>query len=179
MAEGLDKGEYLFGDCHSTYTFAVAHANFFKGGELKLPVSIRKRRNWVNVTIYQIDVETAECDTCEKIVIEPFLTPEFLGENPRDRMFGGIVGFKKAENVLMSSVITMKKDGTIEIFPCDHEGKFFFEPFHEEDKMCAVSIEFAYFLDDKQNAGQTLKLMNVLQEKNHLPADERTELTYV
>ena len=48
MAEGLDKGEYLFGDCHSTYTFAVAHANFFKGGELKLPVSIRKRRNWVS-----------------------------------------------------------------------------------------------------------------------------------
>ena len=176
----LQGGEYLFRDCHSTYTLAVAHANFFKGGELRLPVCIRRRGRWVNVTIYQIDVKTAECPTCEKIVIDRFLSPEFLGERPRERMFGGVVGFIKAGNTtILPSVITMKNDGTIEIYPCDQEGKFFFETFHENDNLTAVSIEFAYIVDDEQNAGQTLKLMNALQKENHLSPDERTALTQV
>lgn len=179
MQEYYSEEPYLFKDCHSAYTFAVAHANFFKDGQLKLPVGIRRRGNWVNVVIYQIDVETVECATCEKIVIDPFLKPEFLGEKPKDRMFAGIVGYKTAGNSsLLSSVIAMKKDGTIEIYPCDHEGKFFFVPFHKGDHLCAVSIEFSYIMDDG-NPEQTLKLMNVLQEVNHLTPDERTMLTHI
>lgn len=158
---------------------AVAHANFFKGGQLKLPVSIRKRGKWVNVIIYQINVKTAECDTHEKIVIEPFLTPEYLGKIPKDRMFGGIVAYTKEGNPkILSSVITMKKDGTIEICPCDEEGKFFFEFYKDEDEMNAVCIEFTYIVDDL-NPEQTPKLMSVLQELNHLTDEQQENLTRV
>ena len=180
MEEYFDEEPYLFKDCHSTYALAVAHANFFKGGQLKLPVSIRKRGKWVNVIIYQINVKTAECETHEKIVIEPFLTPEYLGKIPKDRMFGGIVAYTKGGNPkILSSVIAMKKDGTIEICPCDEEGKFFFDEFYEnEDEMNAVCIEFTYIVDDL-NPEQTPKLMSVLQELNHLTDDEQERLTRV
>lgn len=179
MEEYFDEEPYLFKDCHSTYALAVAHANFFKGGQLKLPVSIRKRGKWVNVIIYQINVKTAECDTHEKIVIEPFLTPEYLGKIPKDRMFGGIVAYTKEGNPkILSSVITMKKDGTIEICPCDEEGKFFFEFYKDEDEMNAVCIEFTYIVDDL-NLEQTPKLMSVLQKKNHLLDEEQADLTRI
>lgn len=179
MEEYFDEEPYLFKDCHSTYALAVAHANFFKGGQLKLPVSIRKRGKWVNVIIYQINVKTAECDTHEKIVIEPFLTPEYLGKIPKDRMFGGIVAYTKGGNPkILSSVIAMKKDGTIEIYPCDEEGKFFFEFYKDEDEMNAVCIEFTYIVDDL-NPEQTPKLMSVLQKKNHLSDEEQADLTRI
>lgn len=179
MEEYFDEEPYLFKNCHSTYALAVAHANFFKGGQLKLPVSIRKRGKWVNVIIYQINVKTAECDTHEKIVIEPFLTPEYLGKIPKDRMFGGIVAYTKEGNPkILSSVITMKKDGTIEICPCDEEGKFFFEFYKDEDEMNAVCIEFTYIVDDL-NPEQTPKLMSVLQKKNHLLDEEQADLTRI
>ena len=179
MEEYFDEEPYLFKDCHSTYALAVAHANFFKGGQLKLPVSIRKRGKWVNVIIYQINVKTAECNTHEKIVIEPFLTPEYLGEIPKDRMFGGIVAYTKGGNPkILTSVIAMKKDGTIEICPCDEEGKFFFEFYKDEDEMNAVCIEFTYIVDDL-NPEQTPKLMSVLQKKNHLTDEEQADLTHV
>ena len=179
MEEYFDEEPYLFKDCHSTYALAVAHANFFKGGQLKLPVSIRKRGKWVNVIIYQINVKTAECDTHEKIVIEPFLTPEYLGKIPKDRMFGGIVAYTKEGNPkILSSVIAMKKDGTIEIYPCDEGGKFFFEFYKDEDEINAVCIEFTYIVDDL-NPEQTPKLMSVLQKKNHLSDEEQADLTHV
>ena len=179
MEEYFDEEPYLFKDCHSTYALAVAHANFFKGGQLKLPVSIRKRGKWVNVIIYQINVKTAECDTHEKIVIEPFLTPEYLGKIPKDRIFGGIVAYTKEGNPkILSSVIAMKKDGTIEIYPCDEEGKFFFEFYKDEDEMNAVCIEFTYIVDDL-NPEQTPKLMSVLQELNHLTDEQQENLTRV
>ena len=179
MEEYFDEEPYLFKDCHSTYALAVAHANFFKDGQLKLPVSIRKRGKWVNVIIHQINVKTAECDTHEKIVIEPFLTPEYLGKIPKDRMFGGIVAYTKGGNPkILSSVIAMKKDGTIEICPCDEEGKFFFEFYKDEDEMNAVCIEFTYIVDDL-NPEQTPKLMSALQELNHLTDDEQADLTHV
>ena len=108
MEEYFDEEPYLFKDCHSTYALAVAHANFFKGGQIKLPVSIRKRGKWVNVIIHQINVKTAECDTHEKIVIEPFLTPEYLGKIPKDRMFGGIVAYTKEGNTNIIIIINNK-----------------------------------------------------------------------
>ena len=179
MEEYFDEEPYLFKDCHSTYALAVAHANFFKGGQLKLPVSIRKRGKWVNVIILQINVKTAECETHEKIVIEPFLAPEYLGKIPKDRIFGGIVAYTKEGNPkILSSVIAMKKDGTIEIYPCDEEGKFFFEFYKDEDEMNAVCIEFTYIVDDL-NPEQTPKLMSVLQELNHLTDEQQENLTRV
>lgn len=174
----LDPSDLLelpfnFGECEDDKPWVQFTCECFKeGGEVC--GQVRKCGNWVTVHLGNITMETKEEDIdFATIKIEPFLSSEFLGENARKRLFGGLAKvFDLETNVprVVPAVITMETDGSITINPyikvqeqfgndkvLISTSNYFFTSTKTKGTIGTFTIKFTYVIDDGHEYDDNIK----------------------
>ena len=174
--EGEDFLEepYSFGECRSYDFTTTAHCNAFETPDKEIHVSVRKRGDWVTVVIP--DIISMNGGTKDDIItIDPFLSAELLGSNPRVRMFGGMgknsAVYSNYNYEPANLVIELKNDGTVIIKPLQkfiignvagtpyYNTTFIAKPKNGSnlvlDTIGSHSIRFTYVIDDNHKYDNT------------------------
>lgn len=118
----------------------------------------------VTVHIPNIIREVKEEETTgATLEIQPFLTSEYLGENPRKRLFGGLaktVDLLTTVPMIAPTRIEMEADGRILVFPNfltqkNVEGEIvqqgnsgFYSPAKDTTTIGPLAMNFSYIIDD-------------------------------
>ena len=155
---------YSFGECKSYDFTTTARCMTFTTPDREIHVSVRKRGNWVTVTIPDImDINGGSYQ--DSILIYPFLPAELMGVNPRRRMFGTAsknIDIKGTTEIIVNSIIHMYEDGRIRIFPFEHfsdnlgttTNNMYFKNNkinNKNIKLGSFTAQFTYVIDDEHD----------------------------
>lgn len=166
---------FTFGESSLTETYAEGSCSAFANENFSVFVTARKRGDWVHVNIPNIleEAKTYSDIDFATIRIEPFLSTEFLGENTRKRIFGGLARvFEMNTGVLKTvpAMITMEKDGAIIVNPAiklvekKSDGEYttssnwFYSIKGNSGKIGSLNINFTYVIDDGHEFNDDIKL---------------------
>lgn len=155
---------YSFGKCEDETYSTSATCECFEKSSVAVNGHVKKVGDLVTVRLPSI---ISECKDEEvdngKIVVQPFLGDDYLGENPRIRYFGGyakVIGLASGQPMVAPCLIKMDIDGTITITPSlqiktkkgdemkTSEIKCFYTPEKQDTSIGSLAIDFSYIIDD-------------------------------
>lgn len=175
-ADDICKPPYAFGECNSLTTIITARCECFENEYTNARAYVKKVGDWVTVHIPNIIEKASNAARVDmgKIVIEPFLPADYLGDTPRKRFFGGFAKVFDLETgvpKITLSVITLDTDGTITINPATKNvtvlskggvknvttSNWFYTDTTKNDSIGSLVVDFTYVVDDGHYLNSDLK----------------------
>lgn len=177
----LDK-PYNFGECETFETNTLVNCPCFKEENVNVTVTGRKCGDWVEVNIPNVFMEVKENTTIDftTITISPFLPSDYLGANPRKRIFGCLVSCFELETLVSKTcpgMVTLWETGEITINPSIKvveeltkgenvtTSNFFFITPKTKGNIGFFTINLSFVVNDEHNFDDDIKLTKLEQDK--------------